>query len=80
MKFLFDHDVPDDMAFALTALMQIANAFTTNWIPAFAGMTLLFDSWSVMPAQAGIQSLLSYLGSANAIRTEPRCLPLARSA
>jgi len=30
-----------------------------NWIPAFAGMTLLPVSWSVMPAQAGIQSFLS---------------------
>jgi hypothetical protein len=40
-------------------LEQIAIAFTTNWIPAFAGMTLLLDPWSVMPAQAGIQGLLS---------------------
>jgi hypothetical protein len=33
--------------------------FTKNWIPAFAGMTPLLVSWSVMPAQAGIQGLVS---------------------
>jgi hypothetical protein len=38
-------------------LERIANAFTKNWIPASVGMTLLLISWSIMPAQVGIQGL-----------------------
>lgn len=38
-------------------LERFAEVLTKNWIPAFAGMTLLLVSESVMPAQAGTQGL-----------------------
>jgi hypothetical protein len=43
------HDAFMELGTRSWSLDQIANAFTKNWIPAFAGMTLLVF-WSVMPA------------------------------
>jgi hypothetical protein len=53
-------------------LEQIANAFTKNWIPAFVGMTLLLVSWSVMPAQVGIQGFVLCLVNTNENRSNLR--------